>query len=168
MKSIFIILTALIFSSCVSYSGKRLIPGTANTHDVLRTMGTPEMRWQNPDGSLQLAYARGPEGFNTFMVFIGPDQKLRHIEDVLNPNNFSLIQPGMNKDQVLRILGPSEPSWTLNFDSRNELVWQWRYCSAEREASRFKVLFDNSKGTVRSTSQRAEDCGVEGWRCRCP
>jgi len=175
MKSIFIILTALLISSCAtSYGGKRLVPGKTTMQNVLRTMGTPAMRWQNPDGTTQLAYARGPVGYNTFMVLIGQDQKLQHIEDVLNPEHFSLIQPGMTQDQVLRILGPSEPSWTRvfspinGFNARNDLIWEWRYCSADNEASRFDVLFDYLQGTVRSTSQRAEDCGVEKWRCLCP
>lgn len=172
-KSIFILLTALLLCSCAtSYGGKRLVPGETTMHDVLHTMGTPAMRWENPDGSTKLAYARGPVGYNTFMVLIGKDQKLQHIEDVLNPKYFFRIQPGMTKDQVLRILGPSEPSWTLHFDARDQLpaqlIWEWRYCSAEREASRFRVIFDDSKDTVRSTSQRAEDCGEQAWKCRCP
>ena len=169
MKSIFILLTALLLCSCAtSYGGKRLIPGKTTMREVLHTMGTPAMQWENPNGSTQLVYARGPVGYNTFMVLIGKDQKLQHIEDVLNPNYFSLIQPGMTKDQVLRILGPSEPSWTRYSDARGEFVWEWRYCSAEREASRFDAVFDSRSGTVRSTSQRAEDCGKEKWRCLCP
>lgn len=122
------------------------------------------MRWHNPDGSLQLAYPRGPAGFNTFMVLVGQGQKLQRIEGVLNPTHFSLVQPGMTKDQVLRILGPSEPSWTAYFRARDELVWEWRYCSVWIEASRFDVLFDGSTGTVRSTSERPEDCG----EAKCP
>lgn len=175
MRSIFIILTALLFCSCAtSYGGKRFVPGKTTMHDVLHTMGNPAMRWENPDGSTQLVYARGPVGYNTFMVSIGKDQKLQNIEDVLNPRYFSLIQPGMTKDQVLHTLGPSEPSWTRTFNARsgfiarNDLIWEWRYCSAAREASRFAVVFDNRTGMVRSTSQEPEDCGEEGWRCRCP
>ena len=165
MKSIFIFSIACLCCSCASYSGSGLKAGNASVGDVLDTMGEPAMRWQNPDGSLQLAYPRGPAGFNTFMVLIGQDQKLQRIEGVLNPEYFSLVQPGMTKDQVLRILGPSEPAWTAYFGARDELVWEWRYCSVWREASRFDVLFDGSKGTVRSTMQREEYCGKE--KCPC-
>ena len=164
LNSIFISLAAVLLCSCASYSGRGLTPGKASVDDVIATMGEPAMRWQNPDGSMQLAYPRGPAGFNTFMVLVGQDQKLQRIEGVLNPTYFSLIQRGMTKDQVLRILGPSEPSWTAYFKRRDELVWEWRYCSMWIEASRFDVLFDGSTGTVRSTSERPEDCG----EAKCP
>lgn len=137
MKSIFIFLTALLLCSCASYSGSNLAPGKASVEDVMRTMGEPAIRWQNPDGSLQLAYPRGPAGFNTFMVLVGQDQKLQHIEGVLNPKYFFLVQPGMTKDQVLRILGPSERSWTAYFKRRDELVWDGviAACGERRPAS---------------------------------
>ena len=127
------------------------------------------MRWQNPDGSIQLAYPRGPMGFHTFMVFIGTDGKLKRIQNVLDSETFSRIQAGMPKDQVLRILGPSEPSRTIYFKARDELVWEWRYCNILRQASRFNVLFDGSKGTVRSTMSLTEtQMGLcRGMECGC-
>jgi SmpA / OmlA family len=124
--------------------------------DVLRVMGQPVMRWQNADGSTQLAYPRGPMGFHTYMVYLESDGKLRKIGNVMDQKNFSRIQPGMTKEQVLRILGPSFPGWTAYFKMRDELVWEWRYCDVWNEAARFDVLFDNSKSTVRSTMSQTE------------
>ena len=46
---------------------------------------------------------------------------------------------------MLCILGPSEPSWTACFKTRDEVVWEWRYCDEWNEAARFDVLFDGSK-----------------------
>ena len=62
----------------------------------------------------------------------------------------------MEKDRVLCILGPSEPSWTACFKARDEVVWEWRYCDEWNEAARFDVLFDGSKGTVRSSMSQTE------------
>jgi hypothetical protein len=128
------------------------------------------MRWQNADGSEQLAFPRGPMGLNTYMVNIGTDGKLQQIENVLTDTYFERIKPGMNKEEVLRILGPSYPAWTVYFERRDELVWEWRYCDTWNATARFNVLFDNSSGTVRSTLRLTEGqsglCGREG-HCGC-
>jgi len=96
-------------------------------------------------------------GFHTFMVYLGSDGKMQKIENVMDPHSFSRIQPGMTKEQVLRVLGPSAPGWTEYFKMRDELVWEWRYCDVTAKPARFDVLFDNSRGTVRSTLSMTED-----------
>lgn len=85
------------------------------------------------------------------MAVIAANGKLKSLENVLDAKHFAQIQPGMTKDQVLRILGPSEPSWTTYYARRDELAWEWRYCNELRQLSRFDVLFDGSKGIVRSS-----------------
>jgi hypothetical protein len=56
--------------------------------------GQPALSWQDPDGSEQLAYPRGPAGSQTFMVFIAPDGRLQRIERVLDMEHFARIEPG--------------------------------------------------------------------------
>lgn len=146
----------LLLGGCASYSGHGLKPGEDRLENVLHVMGQPAMGWQNVDGSVQLAYPRGPMGFQTYMVNIGSDGKLRQIENVMDQRNFLRIQAGMTKDEVLYILGPSFPGWTAYFKARDELAWEWRYCDAWNEPARFDVLFDNSKATVRSTMSATE------------
>jgi hypothetical protein len=75
---------------------------------------------------------------------------------VLNMKHFALIREDMTQDQVLRILGPSVPQWTVYFERRDELVWEWRYCDAWNEPARFDVLFDNTTKKVRSTQSYSE------------
>ncbi|BCB25971.1 hypothetical protein SKTS_08570 [Sulfurimicrobium lacus] len=170
MKKIMAILAALLLGSCASYSGSGLQPDAARLEDVLRVMGQPEMRWQDADGSQQLAYPRGPMGVHTFMVHIGADGKMRSIENVLDSKRFARLQKGMTQSQVLRLLGPSQPAWTVYFKARDELVWEWRYCDDWNELARFDVLFDGSTQTVRSSMSLTESqmglCGGEGG-CMC-
>jgi hypothetical protein len=169
MKRWIIMISALLLGACASYGGRGLKPGQDSLDDVVRVMGQPAMRWQNADNSMQLAYRRGPMGLHTYMVYIGPDGKLQKIENVMNQKTFSRIQPGMTKDQVLRILGPSTPGWTAYFKARDELVWEWRYCDAWNTPARFDVLFDNTNATVRSTMSQTEAqmgaCGTDGCLC---
>jgi hypothetical protein len=147
---------SLLLAACASYSGSGLKPGEATLAEVEGVMGTPMMRWKNPDGSLQLAYPRGQAGFHTYMVAIGADGRLASIANVLDSKNFALIQPGMTEEQVLRILGPTTCGKAV-FPARNELVWQWRYLDDFRASAHFFVLFDTATGKVRSTMSMAAE-----------
>jgi len=141
---------SLLLAACASYSGSALKPGEATLAEVEAAMGTPAMSWQNPDGSRQLAYTRGPAGFHTYMVAIGADGRLQSIVNVLDMKSFARIQPDMTQEQVLRILGPTTCGKAY-FAARDELVWQWRYLDDFRASAHFMVLFNGKDGTVRST-----------------
>lgn len=141
---------AVLLSSCASYNGRGLNPGEAKLDQVLSQMGTPAQRWNEADGSIQLSYPKGPAGPESYMVRIGPDGKLQNIRNVMTPETFKKILPGMSKEEVVKILGPSVPAWTNYFKARDELVWTWRY-ELHTDPAFFHVLFDASSGKVRSS-----------------
>jgi len=152
-----LIAAALLLSACASYSGRGLKPGESDLSAVLATMGPPAMQWQDADGRRQLAYPRGPEGTQTFMVYVASDNRLEKIEGVLDAQQFARIKNGQSDQAaVLRILGPSQPQWTAYFKARDELVWEWRFCDAWSQVALFDVLFDATTGIVRSTYQRPD------------
>ena len=156
MKTIVALICALVIAGCASYNGRGLKPGTSTVDDVIQLMGQPAMRWQEPGDGELLAYPRGPAGFDTFMVMIDSKGIMSSLQGVLDMQHFALIRQDMTKDDVLRILGPSQPQWTVSFERRDELVWEWRYCDAWNEPARFNVLFDNTTGLVRSTQSYTE------------
>ncbi len=166
MQMLLAIALALLLPACAGYSGGGLIAGGAGQDDVIRVMGEPRMQWSEPDGTRRLAYPRGPMGVHTYMVLIGADGKLQRIENVMDPRFFRRIEAGMDKGQVLRVLGPAEPSWTVYFKARDELVWEWRYCDEWNKLARFDVLFDGAREVVRSTMTLREHCGTED-DCSC-
>ena len=152
------IVAAVWVAACASYSGRGLEPGVATIDDVVTTMGEPEMRWQDDDGRVQLAYPRGPMGTQTFMAFIDPAGRLERIEGVLDTRHFARIVAGKSDQAaVLRLLGPSQPQWTMYFEARDELAWEWRICDDWWKLAFFGVLFDGTTGIVRSTYQRPDD-----------
>jgi SmpA / OmlA family len=146
----------MLLAACASYRGSDLRPGEARLEDVQRAMGPPAMRWYEADGSVQLAYPRGPLGYHTFMVNLGPDGRLQRIANVLEDEGFTQIRAGMTTQQVLRVLGPPDYSRSVYFRARDELVWDWRFCSVFGMPSRFQVLFDATSGTVRSAISQVE------------
>jgi hypothetical protein len=165
MKLWIALLTSVLLAACASYSGSGLKPGEARLEDVQRLMGPPAMRWQEADGSVQLAYPRGPLGYQTFMVKLGPDGRLQSIAKVLDDAGFSQIHAGLTKEQVLHVLGPPDYGSTVYFKTRDELVWDWRICSVLGVPSRYQVLFDATSGTVRSAITQVELRAKEGASC---
>src|SRR5471030_3096817 len=159
MRLLTLLLATMLLAACASYSGSGLKPGEARLDDVQSLMGPPAMRWQEPDGSVQLAYPRGPAGFHTFIVKLGPDGRLQSIANVLEENSFARIRACITKDEVLRVLGPPEYSRSVYFKARDELVWDWRYCQLYGNSARFLVLFDGTSGAVRSTMSEREYFG---------
>jgi len=149
-----VIFASLLLGACASYSGSGLKPGESTLMETEAVMGQAAMRWQNADGSLQLAYPHGPAGFHTYMVIIGRDGRLQSVRNVLDVKTMAGIRAGMTREQVLRILGPTTCR-TAYFAARDELVWDWRYLDDFRESAHFFVLFDATKGTVRSTMSTA-------------
>ena len=151
-----------VLVGCASYSGSSLRPGVDTLPEVVATMGEPAMRWTDPDGSVQLAYPRGPAGTQTFMAYLGPDGKLVRIDKVLRPEVFARIQEGMTQGEVQRLIGPPQPHWTQYFKARDELVWEWLFCDGLGQEAFFDVLFDGTSLRVRSTMQRLNLRGWEG------
>ena len=98
MRLLYAIFQVILLAGCAAYSGTGLKPGEAGLDDVLRVMGQPAMRWENPDGSLQLAYPHGPMGFHTYMVDIGKDGKLQRLENVLDPKVFANHSCGYDQE----------------------------------------------------------------------
>lgn len=165
MKRLFPLLAASLLAACAAYSGHGLVPGSAELDEVVRVMGERAMRWREADGSVQLAYPRGPAGFHTFMARLSPDGKLQGIENVLDAKGFARIRPGMTEAEVLKTLGPPFPAWTSYFKARDEPVWQWRYCDAWNTAAHFSVLFDGSSRTVRTSMSISESCALTYCSC---
>lgn len=162
-----VILGALLLAACAGYDGSDLKPGVSMQPDVTVSMGRPALAWKNPDGSRQLAYPRGPAGTQTFMVYLGPNGKLQRIEKVLDGSQFFRIQPGMSKDEVLRVLGPPGAPYTQYYARRNELAWSWLYCNGNNAQEFFDVMFDDATGIVRSTGRHPNMVGPDGIQPSC-
>ena len=145
------LIATVLLGACASYSGTGLAPGEARLEQVEALMGPPVLRWQDADGSIQLAYPRGPAGFETFMVKLGPNGRLQSIANVLNERTFAGIRAGMTKDEVLRLIGPPDYSRSAYFKARDELAWEWRIRQSYGDPIHFVVLFDATAGTARST-----------------
>ena len=136
-----------VLSACAGYSGAGLKPGVATVTEVEASMGQPAMSWKNQQGQItQLAYPRGPAGYVSFMAYFDPQGKLLRIEQVLDERHFAMIKADMTQAEVLRILGPYRD--TNVFTARNELDWNYGYCSQNLQRMAYSVMFDTRTGLV--------------------
>ena len=164
MKNVLLSVVCLL-TACTTYGERGLAPGVSTQAEVLLNMGEPALRWENPDHSLQLAYRRSHGDVNAYMVYLDPTGRLSRIENVMTMSSFARVQAGMGQDEVLRLLGPSDPAETVYFPARRELDWGWRYCDDWNVAAHFYVLFDHDSGAVRSTMSVRERCGEGDCPC---
>lgn len=133
--------------ACAGYSGAGLKPGVATVTDVEASMGPPAILWKNKAGQItQLAYPRGPAGYVTFMAYFDNQGQLEKIEQVLDERHFAMVKAGATQDEVLRILGPYRD--TNVFPARNELDWNYGYCSQNLQRMAYSVMIDTRTGLV--------------------
>jgi hypothetical protein len=138
-----------VSAGCASFSS--VAPGDSEVV-VKEKVGAPTTVWKNPDGSELWQYPQGYYATQTFMVTVGADKRVQEVHQALNEPYFSMVQRGMSRDDVYRLLGRPREIW--HFPPRDEETWTWRYY--ETTYMFFNVLFDRTQGTVR-TVQRLEE-----------
>lgn len=153
MRGLLLMLGALLSLLGCDRTGE-LRPGYSTAADVLEKMGRPAMEWQ--EGSDKVwEYPFTPEGTRNYMLTIGPDGILKTMEQVLTPENFARVQPGMTREQIRRLLG--KPASVMVFERKGEEVWDWKEVTPFPTEMRFNVHFDlqgRVTGTTRSEVPR--------------
>jgi len=116
--------TAALAAGCASYDGRTLLPGKSTTVEVEATMGRPAERLERPDGAIWW-YPRGPMGFHSYAVRIGPDGVLRDIEQRLTLENVKRIVPGTTtRKEVRELFGP--PFGEMRLQRLQREVWEYQ------------------------------------------
>lgn len=117
-------LCALLLTGCATPDrDARLQPGVSNEAQVLALYGQPRRVWPEPDGGRTLEYSSQPMGRHAYMVRLGAEGRLLHVQDGLSAASRARIEPGMTPEQVSRILG-SERS-RVYYRHSGEDVWDW-------------------------------------------
>lgn len=133
-----------------------LRPGVSTAAEVQTKMGKPAMEWREGDNRVW-DYPFTPEGTRNYMLTIGPDDVLRAMDQVLTPENFARVRPGMTRDEVRRLLG--KPASVVVFERKGEEVWDWKLPSLPNTVSRFNVHFGVADGRVTTTSKSEQSLG---------
>jgi hypothetical protein len=122
--------------------------GVSTETDVRAQFGEPAAVYEEEDGGRTFEYPRQPEGQVNYLITIGAQGRLVAIRQVLNPDRFASITPGLDKAQVRRLIG--RPARAEISELENEEVWDWRWLDGT-QSKVFSVTFD-SDGKVQSTA----------------
>ena len=140
----------LAASGCDPQRISELEPGRSTEVDVRDRFGVPDHIWDAGGGLRTFEYNRQPAGQRNYMIDIGADGRLVAVRQVLTPENFARIQPGMDMAEVRRLLG--KPAKVTPFDLKNETHHDWRYLEAPNSAMLFTVVTDRSLRVLRTQS----------------
>lgn len=115
----------LVLAGCASQQPSQRVQPGQNETAVLATLGPPTNRYALPEaGGQRLEYARGPQGFETWMVDLDPSGRVRQVEQVLGARRFAEVKRGMTEAQLLRLLGrPAE----RQREYMDRETFYWRY-----------------------------------------
>ena len=145
--------------------------GVATEADVRTRFGEPEKIWDATDmGSLPLAgaaavrgartfeYNRQPAGNVNYMITIGSDGKMTALRQVLAPQNFAKVLPGMPMETVRKMLG--KPMKITPYAASRTTHYDWRYLNPPTTAMIFSVVFDQDLKVV-STGSVIEELATQ-------
>lgn len=124
--------------------------GLSTEADVRAQFGEPATIWPEQDGSRTFEYNRQPMGHQNFMITIGADGRMSALRQVLAPQVFAQVQPGMGQEQVRRLLG--QPAKRMTYDLKQETDWDWRWVDPPTREMVFTVTFGADGRVLRSGS----------------
>lgn len=150
-------------AACDSRNIAELEEGVATEADVRARFGEPEKIWSAADmattpmpgaagapGAKTLEYNRQPEGMVNYMITIGADGKMSALRQVLNPQTFAKVLPGMPMETVRKLLG--KPMKITPYALKQQTSYDWRYLNPPNTAMVFTVVFDADLKVVGSAS----------------
>ena len=140
----------LALAGCDQQAIRELEEGVSTEADVRARFGEPEKIWDAPDGGRTFEYNRQPAGHRNYMITIGTDGKMSALRQVLTPQNFAKVQPGMAMEEVRQMLG--KPARITPFERQGEVAYDWRYLEPPNTHMVFTVFFDRDYRVLRTGS----------------
>lgn len=153
-------LVLLAAAGCDPQRISELEEGLSTEVDVRDRFGPPDQVWDEGNGSRTLEYNRQPAGQRNYMITIGPDGKMSALRQVLTPQNFARVLPGMSMEQVRKLLG--KPMKITPYALKRETHYDWRYLNPPNTAMIFTVVMDADYRVSRTMSLDEESVNPKG------
>jgi len=148
--------TLIGLAGCDPQRISELEEGVSTEADVRARFGEPENVWDVPNGRV-LEFNRQPQGQKNYMITIGADGKMSALRQVLTPENFAKVQPGMMMEDLRKLLG--KPAKVTPYALKRETEWEWRWVQPPSSAMVFTATLNDDQRVVRSGS--SPDRGTE-------
>lgn len=149
LRPVLAVLGAVGFvGACDLQNIAELEPGVSTEADVRERFGPPEAVWDGDDGAQVYEYSRQPAGHVNYMITIGPDGRMSALRQVLTPETFARVSPGMRMDEVRRLLG--KPAKVTPYELKKETWADWRYLEAPNQSKVFTVVYGPDQFVLRT------------------
>ncbi|MEJ7687261.1 MAG: outer membrane protein assembly factor BamE [Variovorax sp.] len=139
----------LCLAACDPQRIDQLEEGVSTEADVRARFGEPENIWDSPSGRV-LEYNRQPQGQKNYMITVGADGKMNALRQVLTPENFARVQPGMAMEDLRKLLG--KPARRTPYALKKETAWEWRWVQPPNSPMVFTATLNDDQRVVRSGS----------------
>ena len=156
------VVAALALVACDQQRINELEEGLSTEADVRDRFGTPDHVWDEGGGARTLEYNRQPAGERNYMITIGPDGKMSALRQVLTPQNFARITPGMDLNEVRRRLG--RPAKITPYALSGETHHDWRFMEPPTERKLFTVITTDGRTVARTMTGPDMDAPEHGGR----
>ena len=166
----------LTLAACDSAKVAELEEGVATEADVRARFGEPEKVWTAADmaglplppsasaataqGARTFEYSRQPQGSSNYLITLGTDGKVAALRQVLNPDNFARVRPGMPMEMVRKMLG--RPMKVTPYALAGTTPYDWRYVDAPSTPMVFTAVFDRDLRVVSTSSALQESLSPSG------
>ena len=123
---------------------RAMVPGQSTIVEMRAKVGTPTDIRFDRNGDELWEYATGPMGYETYLVRIGTDGKVKEVTQILTEDQMLKLVPGtMTKADARNLLGrPSDQTFTPS-----GTVWSWRFLKFGVQPGYLTVRF-NPDNTV--------------------
>ena len=139
--SIFLLVGAAL-TACGTMAPGGLPPGTPIATARQSPIG-PSAEYPLPGGGTRLEFRQGRQ---TYMLDFDAAGLLVSSRQVLTPEVFATITPGMTQDQVLARIG--RPVHTVGIGWQKQQLWSYRFPSPEGDCVVFQVAIADTTHTV--------------------
>jgi len=126
-------------AACMTAPGA-LPPGTPIA-DARKSIGGVSGEYRLPDGGTRLEFRQGTYGKQTFMLDFDANGLLVSSQQVLTPQSFATIVPGLTPEQVLMRIG--HPAYVFPVGYQKLQVWSYRFAGLEGDCVVFQVSISN-------------------------
>jgi hypothetical protein len=141
-STLVLLLSIAALAGCVG--PRAMVPGQSTIVEMRAKVGTPTDIRFDRNGDELWEYATGPMGYETYLVRIGTDGKVKEVTQILTEDQMLKLVPGtMTKADARNLLGrPSDQTFTAS-----GTVWSWRFMKFGVQPGYLTVRF-NPDNTV--------------------
>jgi hypothetical protein len=144
-----VLVAACGLAGCDPKRISELEEGVSTEPDVRARFGEPENIWDSPAGRV-FEYNRQPQGQKNYMITIGPDGKMAALRQVLTPENFARVQPGMAMEDLRKLLG--KPARRTPYPLKRQTEWEWRWVQPPNSPMVFTATLNDDQRVVSAGS----------------